>query len=58
MRYVIGVDIGTSGTKTVLFDEKRKRCIQLFGGVSSLSTQNRLGRNKTPRTGGTLHIQV
>ncbi len=22
MRYVIGVDIGTSGTKTVLFDEK------------------------------------
>ena len=22
MRYVIGVDLGTSGTKTVLFDEK------------------------------------
>ena len=24
MRYVIGVDLGTSGTKTVLFDEKGK----------------------------------
>ena len=24
MRYVIGIDIGTSGTKTVLFDEMGK----------------------------------
>ena len=24
MRYVIGIDIGTSGTKTVLFDEAEK----------------------------------
>ena len=32
MRYVIGVDIGTSGTKTVLFDEKGNFKVVVHGG--------------------------
>ena len=33
MKYVIGIDLGTSGTKTVLFDESGKAVYSVAGGT-------------------------
>ena len=42
MKYLLGVDLGTSGTKTVLFDEMAGLSRILSIGTMLLSTQSRL----------------
>lgn len=40
MRYIIGVDLGTSGTKTVLFDEKGRQVAQALEEYPLLQPRN------------------
>ena len=44
MKYVLGIDLGTSGTKTVLFDQYGTVMVcSAHGGVSAVSAAQRLG---------------
>jgi N-acetylglucosamine kinase-like BadF-type ATPase len=44
MGYLLGVDLGTSGTKTALFDEEGNAIRRSAPGISALSARNRVGR--------------
>ena len=52
MAYLLGIDIGTSGTKTVLFDVKGSNNDDTGISLISLKTD---GPEQDPRTGGKLH---
>ena len=57
MNYLIGVDIGTSGTKTVLFDDKGNSIASHL--VEYPMYQPKIGwAEQDPKTGGRLHIQA
>ena len=49
MNYLIGIDLGTSSTKTVLFDEKGERNCFRKQRLSFVHTTQRLGRAETGR---------
>ena len=44
MNYLLGIDVGTSATKTVLFDRKWKSDRLCFTGISVVSARERMGR--------------
>ena len=49
MNYLIGIDLGTSSTKTVLFDEKGEVIASASKRLSFVHTTQRLGRAETGR---------
>ena len=53
MNYLLGIDIGTSGTKTVLFDEAGHGLPPIQGNILWHSLKM-VGLNKILRTGGKL----
>ncbi len=52
MRYLIGIDVGTSATKTVLFDEEG-RVTASASQEYPLYQRTTAGRSSGRRTGGT-----
>ena len=53
MAYLLGVDIGTSGTKTVLFDENGNTVASMSRSIRCTSPGTD-GRNRNRKTGGRL----
>ena len=53
MAYLLGVDIGTSGTKTVLFDENGNTIASDLRNTQCTSPKTD-GRNRSRKTGGRL----
>ncbi len=53
LEYVLGVDIGTSGTKTVLFD-KLGNTIKVVHMNILLYKRNQVGQNRMQMIGGKL----
>lgn len=51
MKYLIGVDLGTSGTKTVLFDEKGAVISQKQSNIHCIRRKT-AGQSKSLQTGG------
>ncbi len=49
MKYLLGIDLGTSGTKTVLFREDGSALAQ----ETRFPSRKTAGRSRTPGTGGT-----
>lgn len=50
MSYIIGVDCGTSGTKTVLFDELGTVVAHTLSNIQCISLKTAM-RNRIPTTG-------
>lgn len=53
MKYLLGIDVGTTGTKTLLFDTEGKMLGRAYRSYP-LSTLQLVLASKTPRTGGML----
>lgn len=52
MEYLIGIDVGTSATKTVLFDKKGNIIASASRSIRCISRIT-AGRSRNPRIGGT-----
>ena len=53
VEYLIGVDLGTSGTKTVLFDTEGSVIASKTIEYPLYQERKTAGRSRTPSTGGT-----